>query len=275
MKGTFSCEIFPPKSEKGMAALVANLDELALLKPAFFSCTCGAGGSSQEGTNDIVKAIIDKGLPAAPHLTCIGSTPATIREALEGYRAMGITRIVALRGDLPEGERETGHFHYANELVDFIRRESGDLFHLDVAAYPEKHPEAPSLQADIANFKKKVDAGADSALTQYFFNADSYFRFREDCVQAGITIPIVPGIMPITNYRQLARFSETCGAEIPRWIRTRLEGYGEDLESIRAFGLDVTTRLCEGLLAGGAPGLHFYTLNRAEPTVAIWGRLAI
>jgi methylenetetrahydrofolate reductase (NADPH) len=275
VKGTFSCELFPPKSEKGMSALAAAVDELALLKPAFFSCTCGAGGSSQEGTHDIVKMIVDKGLPAAPHLTCIGSTPAGIRESLEDYRSMGITRIVALRGDLPEGEVEVGHFHYANELVEFIRRESGALFHLDVAAYPEKHPEAASLQEDFANFRKKVDAGADSALTQYFFNADAYFRFREDCLQEEIAIPIVPGILPITNYRQLARFSETCGAEIPRWIRTRLEGYGEDLESIRAFGAEVTTRLCENLLAGGAPGLHFYTLNRAEPTAAIWKNLGI
>jgi methylenetetrahydrofolate reductase (NADPH) len=258
-----------------MAALSAAVDELALLKPAFFSCTCGAGGSAKEGTYDIVKAIVDKGLPAAPHLTCIGSTPAIIREALEGYRSMGITRIVALRGDLPEGGREVRHFRYANELVDFIRGESGDHFHIDVAAYPEKHPEAASLQSDLQNFRKKVAAGADSALTQYFFNTDAYFRFREDCIKAGVTIPIVPGIMPITNYRQLARFSDTCGAEIPRWIRTRLEGYGEDLGSIRAFGLEVTLRICEELLAGGAPGLHFYTLNRAEPTTAIWKDLGI
>ena len=255
--------------------LSAAIDELAALKPAYFSCTCGAGGSLQEGTDITVREIVDKGLTAAPHITCIGTTPDTIRSQLASYDEMGIDRVVALRGDLPEGHADTVHFHYGNEIVSFIREEMGDRFHVEVGAYPEKHPEAPSMQADLLNFKRKVEAGADSALTQYFFNPDAYFRFRDDCGMLGIGIPIVPGIMPITNYVKLARFSDNCGAEIPRWIRTRLEGYGEDLDAIRAFGLDVITDMCRKLLDGGAPGLHFYTLNRAEPTATIWNRLGI
>src|SRR3989344_3235594 len=270
---TYSCEFFPPKTDQGKTNLGTTIDDLGRLKPAYFSCTYGAGGSTQEGTYDTVKTILEKGFVAVPHITCIGSTPEKIKALLDGYIALGIKRIVALRGDLPPGQDKAGHFHYADQLVAFIRRETGKHFHIEIAAYPEKHPEAVSLQADMANFKKKADAGANAGITQYFFNPDAYFRFMEDCAKQAIGIPIVPGIMPITNYKQLARFSESCGAEIPRWIGTRLEGYGEDLESIRAFGLDVTRRLCETPLQGGAPGLHFYTLNRTGPTRTLWKQL--
>ncbi len=222
-----------------------------------------------------MKEIIRKGFAAAPHITCIGSTPEKIKALLDSYIALGIKRIVALRGDLPPGQDQAGHFLFADQLVAFIREQTGDHFHIEIAAYPEKHPQATSIQEDLLNFKKKADAGASAAITQYFFNPDAYFRFVDDCAKLGVTIPIVPGIMPITNYKQLARFSEGCGAEIPRWIATRLEGYGEDLEAIRAFGLDVTLRLCETLLERGAPGLHFYTLNRTEPTRTIWKQLGL
>jgi methylenetetrahydrofolate reductase (NADPH) len=272
---TYSCEFFPPKTEQGRANLSVTIDELGLLKPAYFSCTYGAGGTTQDGTSDVVKEIQLKGFAAAPHITCIGSTPDKIKALLDGYIALGIKRIVALRGDLPPGQDRAGHFHFADQLVAFIRQQTGNHFHIEVAAYPEKHPQATSIQEDLLNFRKKVDAGANSAITQYFFNPDAYFRFVDDCGRLGVTIPIVPGIMPITNYKQLARFSESCGAEIPRWIAMRLEGYGEDLEAIRAFGQDVTLRLCETLLARGAPGLHFYTLNRSEPTRSIWQQLGL
>ena len=221
------------------------------------------------------KEILAAGFPAAAHITCIGSTEDKIRKLLGEYKDMGVTRLVALRGDLPEGMTDPGELNYADEMVAFIRKETGDFFHIEIAAYPEKHPQAANMQQDLENFKKKALAGADSAITQYFFNADAYFRFVDSCRDMGIELPIVPGIMPITNYTQLARFSGACGAEIPRWILTRLEGYGDDLESIRAFGLDVVTKMCGRLLEQGAPGLHFYTLNRAEPTATIWESLGV
>ena len=271
----FSCEFFPPKTEKGRDNLRATIKELAKLKPAYFSCTYGAGGTTQEGTLDTVKEIMGEGYSAAPHITCIGSTKKKIEDLLKGYQDLGIKRIVALRGDLPAGTKQAGEFRYANELVSFIRKVSGDHFHIEVAAYPEKHPEADNLQADLGNFKRKVDAGASSAITQYFYNADAYYRFVDDCESEGTNIAIVPGIMPITNYKQLHNFSERCGAEIPRWIQTRLAGYGDDLASIRDFGLDVVTHLCGQLLEAGAPGLHFYTLNRSEAVCKLWRALGI
>jgi methylenetetrahydrofolate reductase (NADH) len=272
---TYSCEFFPPKTEQGRANLSVTIDELGLLKPAYFSCTYGAGGTTQDGTSDVIQKIQRKRFAAAPHITCIGSTPDKIKALLDGYIALGVQRIVALRGDLPPGQDRAGHFRYADQLVAFIREQTGDHFHIEIAAYPEKHPQATSIQDDLLNFRKKVDAGANSAITQYFFNSDAYFRFVDDCARLGVTIPIVPGIMPITNSTQLARFSDACGAEIPRWIRKRLEGYGDDLDAIRAFGLDVVTDLCDRLLQGGAPGLHFYTLNQAGPSSTVWQRLGL
>ena len=270
---TFSIEFFPPKTPEGVEKLRAERAQLAQLGAKYYSVTLGAGGSARYGNNDTVTEIQAEGREAAPHLLCIGSKCEDVRTRLQEYQAQGIRHLVALRGDLPEGERSQGEFQYANELVEFIRKETGDWFTIDVAAYPERHPQASSLHADVENFVRKVKAGADTAITQYFYNADAYFRFVDDVRKAGVTIPIVPGIMPITNYAQLARFSAMCGAEIPRWIQLRLESYGEDLESIRAFGLDVVTALCERLIVGGAPGFHFYTLNRAAPTAAIWQRL--
>ena len=272
----YSFEFFPPKTAEGMAKLEQTSLELAKLKPLFFSVTFGAGGSTRDRTFETVVDIQHKsGIEVAPHLSCISSTHDNIREVLHAYRKEGIRHMVALRGDIPSGVVEAGEFRHANELVAYIRQETGDHFHIEVAAYPEYHPQATSPDRDLANFKRKVEAGADSAITQYFYNADAYFRFVERCTRAGISIPIVPGIMPITNYFQLARFSDTCGAEIPRWIRKRLEAWGEDLASIRAFGEDVVTALCTRLLEGGAPGLHFYTLNKAEPPVAIWKNLGL
>jgi methylenetetrahydrofolate reductase (NADPH) len=271
----FSFEFFPPKDTEARARLNETIAQLAQLKPRFFSVTFGAGGSTRAGTYETIKDIHDRGLAAAPHLTCIGSTQAEIRELLRAYVALGIDRLVALRGDPRPGGGAGGDFRHANELVAFIRQETGDHFHIEVAAYPEFHPEAPDAETDIGNFVRKVQAGADSALTQYFFNPDAYCRFVDDCEARGLDIPLVPGIMPITNYRQLARFSDNCGAEIPRWIRRRLEDFGDDLESLRAFGLDVTSDLCAKLLAAGAPGLHFYTLNRAGPVCAVWERLGL
>lgn len=271
----FSFEFFPPKTDEAWAGLRTAADELALLKPRFFSVTFGAGGSTREGTYEAVRYLAGKGLGAAPHISCIGSTRASLREILESYRALGIRHIVALRGDLPSGMASPGELRYANEMVEFIRAETGDHFHIEVAAYPEFHPQARDAGTDIENFVHKVKAGANSAITQYFYNADAYFRFVDECERRGLDIPIVPGIMPITNHKQLARFSDACGAEIPRWIRRRLEDYGDDVASIRAFGLDVVAALCERLLAAGCPGLHFYTLNRAVATVAIWKRLGL
>jgi methylenetetrahydrofolate reductase (NADPH) len=272
----FSFEFFPPKTDEGMAKLRATRDELAKLKPRFFSVTFGAGGSTRDRTLETVIGIQkDSGIDAAPHLSCIDSTRAGIREILQTYIDNGIHHIVALRGDIPSGMREVGELRYANELVAFIRAETGKHFRIEVAAYPEFHPQAPTAQRDLENFKRKVAAGADSAITQYFFNPDAYYRFVDSCEKSGLDIPIVPGIMPITNFTQLARFSDACGAEIPRWIRKRLEAYGEDMESIRAFGLEVVTEMCRKLLEAGAPGLHFYTMNQAGPTTAIWNKLGI
>jgi methylenetetrahydrofolate reductase (NADPH) len=272
---TLSVEFFPPKTPEGMDKLRETRKQLAQLQPKFFSVTFGAGGSTRDRTLETVLEIQSEGLNAAPHLSCIGSTRENIAAILEQYRSNGIRHIVALRGDLPSGTCDTGEFRYANELVAYIRETTGDQFSIEVAAYPETHPQARSAQDDLKNFKRKVDAGANSAITQYFYNADAYFNFVDECEAMGVNIPIVPGIMPITNHSQLARFSDACGAEIPRWIRKKLEGYGDDLPSIRAFGLDVVTELCDRLLKTGAPGLHFYTLNQAGPTTTIWQRLGL
>ena len=272
---TFSFEFFPPQTPEGVERLRAARRQLAQLNPKFFSVTFGAGGSTRDRTLETVLEIQSEGHTAAPHLSCIGSTAENIRTMLERYREQGIRHIVALRGDLPSGMAQAGEFRYANELVTFIRREFGDVFHIEVAAYPEYHPQSRSSQEDLQNFKRKVDSGANSAITQYFYNADAYFNFIEACEAEGICIPIVPGIMPINKFSQLARFSDTCGAEIPRWIRKRLESYGDDSASIRAFGLDVVTDLCDRLLKGGAPGLHFYTLNSAGLPSTIWQRLGL
>ncbi len=249
--------------------------QLGQLEPAYFSVTFGAGGSTQQGTIDTVLDIKNQGFSAAPHLSCVGSTKDNIRKILANYKEYGIDRIVALRGDIPSGTLDIGEFRYANELVEFIRKETGDHFHIEVGAYPEVHPQAANAQSDLLNFKRKVEAGADSAITQYFFNVDAYARFVEDCKKLGLTIPIVPGIMPITNYAQLARFSDMCGAEIPRWIRKRLEGFADDRESIKAFGIDVVSELCQSLLEGGAPGLHFYSMNQAEASLTICRHLGL
>lgn len=272
----FSCEFFPPNTDDGTAKLAAARRALMPIRPAFFSVTYGAGGSTRERTFQAVLGIrAHSGVDAAPHLTCVASTRAGIRQILDSYRQQGIRHLVALRGDLPSGMREFGEFRYANELVAFIRAETGDHFHIEVAAYPEFHPQATSTQRDLLNFKQKVEAGANSAITQYFYNPESYFRFVDDCEKLGLDLPIVPGIMPITNIGQLARFSDNCGAEIPRWIRKRLESCGDDLNAIRAYGVEIVSDLCQRLLDGGAPGLHFYTLNRAEPTLAICERLGL
>ena len=271
----FSCEYFPPKDDAARDKLRDTTRELALIKPKFFSVTYGAGGSTQAGTYETVKWIKEQGLDAAPHISCVGATRATIVEQLKRYQALNVKRIVALGGDLPSGMASPGEFRHANQLVEIIRQETGDWFHIEVAAYPEMHPRATSFEDDLKYFKQKVTAGANSALTQYFYSVDAYTRFVDECVKLGLELPIVPGIMPITNYKQLARFSDACGAEIPRWIRKRLEGFGDDLESLRAFGLDVTVQLCEKLLAAGAPGLHFYTMNRTEPTRTLWNLLKL
>jgi methylenetetrahydrofolate reductase (NADPH) len=274
-KPLFSFEFFPPQTPEGVEKLAATRKQLALLKPEFFSVTFGAGGSTQDRTLETIRQIKAEGYNAAPHLSCIGSTRENIRTMLNTYKDMGIKRIVALRGDLPSGMGSIGEFQYANELVSFIRAQTGEHFHIEVAAYPEFHPQSANAPRDLENFKRKVEAGADSAITQYFYNPDAYYRFVDSCEKLGLDIPIVPGIMPITNYTQLARFSDACGAEIPRWIRKRLEAYGEDIESIRAFGHEVVTEMCRKLLEAGAPGLHFYTMNQAGPTTAIWNNLGI
>lgn len=271
----FSFEFFPPKTPEGAEKLRGVRDRLGALKPAYFSVTFGAGGSTQSGTHETVLEIKRAGFEAAPHLSCIGSTRDNIHAILQRYRDAGIRRIVALRGDMPSGMQEAGEFHHANELVAFIRETTGDHFHIEVAAYPEFHPQAPNAREDLLNFKRKVEAGANSAITQYFFNPDAYFRFVDDIEALGLTLPVVPGIMPITNYIQLARFSDMCGAEIPRWIRKRLESFGDDRDAIRAFGTDVVTALCHDLLEAGAPGLHFYTMNQSKPTLAIWKNLGL
>ena len=271
----FSFEFFPPKTPEGMEKLRATRKQLAQLHPAFFSVTYGAGGSTREGTLGTVLEIRAEGQNAAPHLSCIASSREQLREVIAEYKANGIRHVVALRGDLPSGLAVAGEFRYASELVAFIREETGDWFHIEVACYPEVHPQARKPQQDLAAFKAKIDAGANAAITQYFYNADSYFHFVDQAEALGIDVPIVPGIMPINNFSQLARFSDACGAEIPRWLRLRLEGYGDDTASIKAFGLDFVTELCDRLLDAGAPGLHFYTLNQAGPTSTIWQRLGL
>ncbi len=272
---TFSFEFFPPKTPEGVEKLRVVRKQLAQLNPEFFSVTFGAGGSTQDRTLETVLEIQADGSDAAPHLSCIGSTQENIRAILQKYRDSGIKHIVALRGDLPSGTYGTGEFRYANELVEFIRKETGDHFQIEVAAYPEFHPQARSAQENLQHFKQKVDAGANAAITQYFFNADAYFHFVDECQAMNIAIPIVPGIMPINNFSQLARFSDACGAEIPRWMRLKMQSYGDDVASIRAFGLDVICALCDRLLSQGAPGLHFYTLNQAGTTSTIWQRLGL
>ncbi len=273
----YSFEFFPTKTDAGHEKLMTVARQLAGYNPDFFSCTYGAGGSTRDRTlNTVLQLDSEVKVPTAPHLSCVGDSAEDLRSLLQLYQANGIKRIVALRGDLPSGMgMASGEMRHANELVEFIRTETGDHFHIEVAAYPEMHPQARSFEDDLANFVRKANAGADSAITQYFFNADSYFYFVERVRKLGVTIPIVPGIMPITNYSKLARFSDSCGAEIPRWIRKQLESYGDDMQSIQAFGEQVISQMCEQLLAGGAPGLHFYTLNQAEPSLAIWHNLKL
>jgi methylenetetrahydrofolate reductase (NADPH) len=275
MERTLSFEFFPPQTAEGMGKLRATRRQLAQLKPAFFSCTFGAGGSTRARTLAPVLEIPAEGHPAAPHLSCIGSTRDNVRAVLDRYQAAGIRRIVALRGDLPSGMADPGEFRYANELVAFIRAETGGWFHIEVAAYPEYHPQAKSPREDLENFRRKVAAGADSAITQYFYNADAYDQFVDQAQALGVSVPIVPGIMPIANFSKIARFSDACGTEIPRWMRKKFESFGDDSASVRAFGLDVVTALCDRLLANGAPGLHFYTLNQAGLTSTIWQRLGL
>jgi methylenetetrahydrofolate reductase (NADPH) len=278
-KLTLSCEFFPPKTDKGVATIRRVRERLAPLNPEFYSVTFGAGGSTQENTLDAVVEIQQDaeqtGIDAAPHLSCVGSTSEGIRDMLETYKENDIRRIVALRGDLPSGMRDPGDFRYANELVEFIRKETGDHFTIEVAAYPEVHPQAHSAKADFDNFKRKVDAGADSALTQYFYNVDAYMYFIDRCQDNDIDIPIIPGIMPINNYSQLSRFSDGCGAEIPRWLRKRLEEFHDDTESLQAFTLDFLTDFTQQLIEVGVPGLHFYTMNRVDPTFTICQRLGL
>jgi methylenetetrahydrofolate reductase (NADPH) len=271
----YSFEFFPPNTPEGREKLGATTRQLAQLGPKFFSVTYGAGGSTRDRTLETVLDIQASGHAAAPHVSCIASTRDNIRETLTRYRDSGIRHLVALRGDLPSGLATAGEFRYAYELVEFIRREFGQQFFIEVAAYPEYHPQARNALEDLRNFRRKIDAGADSAITQYFFNPDCYFHFVDECEAMGIDVPIVPGIMPINRFSQLARFSDACGAEIPRWIRNKLEAYGDDADAVRAFGLDVVTALCDRLLQQGAPGLHFYTLNQAGAVTTIWQRLGL
>jgi methylenetetrahydrofolate reductase (NADPH) len=270
----FSIEFYPPKTAEGADKLRVARAKLAALNPKYFSVTFGAGGSTQQGTLDTVLDIIREGHVAAPHLSCVGGSRESIRAILAQFKSLGIRRLVALRGDLPSGYGGGGELRYASELVEFIRAETGDWFHIEVAAYPEMHPQARSPQDDLQHFARKVQAGANAAITQYFYNADAYFQFVDQARALGVEVPIVAGIMPITNYTQLMRFSDMCGAEIPRWIRLKLASFGDDSASIKAFGLDVVTGLCQRLLEGGAPGLHFYSMNQAGPTTALWQRLA-
>lgn len=274
-KTPFSIEFFPPQTSEGVEKLRATRAKLAELKPEFFSVTFGAGGSTQARTFETVFEIQREGHQAAPHLSCIGSTREHVREILTRYKDAGIRRIVALRGDLPSGVGDPGELRYANELVEFIRAETGDHFHIEVAAYPEYHPQAKSPKDDLLAFKRKVDAGANSAITQYFYNLDAYLHFRDECTALGVNVPIVPGIMPIVSFSKLARFSDACGAEIPRWMRRKFEAFGDDSDSIKAFGLDVVSELCAKLIAAGAPGIHFYSMNQAGPTIALCQRLGL
>ncbi len=275
----FSFELFPPRTPEGSARLPDSVRKLAALGPKYFSVTYGAGGSAQNGTYDtLITVVRETGVEAAPHLTCVGSTRAKVSVLLDQYKAAGVKRLVALRGDLPAtaiGSEAPGEFHYGNELVEFIRKTQGKAFRVEVACYPETHPQTPDPLRDFENFVRKVKAGADGAITQYFFNPAAYFDFVNRCERAGLKIPIVPGVMPITNFTQLARFSDACGADIPRWIRLRLERWQDDKPALLDFGLEVVTRLCETLLANGAPGLHFYTLNQSEPTLRLWKNLGL
>ncbi len=270
-KQSFSFEFFPPKTEKGIESLTKVRNTLTELNPNFFSVTYGAGGSTQDST---LKTVLDTQkettIPTAPHLSCVGSSKQQIREILLEYKKNDVNRIVALRGDLPSGMQDIGEFHFANELVEFIRQETGDYFQIEVAAYPEMHPQAANYQTDIDNFIRKINAGADRAITQYFYNPDAYFHFVDSLRKLGVDTPIVPGIMPITNFTNLARFSDGTGAEIPRWLRKRMEGYADDTDSIQKLGLEFVTKMCEQLLKGGAPGLHFYSMNKVEPSKTIW-----
>ena len=274
-QSVISFEFFPPKTEEGITKLRAARKQLAQLKPKFFSVTFGAGGSTRDRTMETVLEIHNEGFEAAPHISCISSSKEEIRQLLDAYREHGIRHLVALRGDIPSGTVGVGDFRHADELVAFIRQQTGDWFEIEVAAYPEFHPEARSPERDLQYFRQKVDAGANAAITQYFYNVDAYFNFMDQCDALGISIPVVPGIMPIYNYTQLSRFSDVCGAEIPRWLKIRLQDYAEDLPSLRALGMDVVTELCEKLLAGGAPGLHFYTLNQAGIICTIMQRLGL
>jgi len=274
-KRRFSFEFFPPKTDQGKEKLQLVRDQLAGVNPDFFSVTFGAGGSTRDRTIETVLNLHQQGISTAPHLSCVGGTREEISELLDLYKENGISRIVALRGDMPSGMGASGEMRYANELVEFIREHSGDHFNLEVAAYPEFHPQARNAEEDLKNFARKVEAGANSAITQYFFNPESYFYFIDRLEKMGVTIPVVPGIMPIVNFSSLVRFSDMCGAEIPRWIRKQLEAYGDDKESILKFGEEVITQMCEKLLDAGAPGLHFYTLNQAEPSISIWKNLGI
>ena len=270
-----SFEFFPPKTPEGAEKLRITRQALYALKPEFCSVTFGAGGSTQEGTFATVKEILAEGFEVASHFSCVGATKAVVREQLRALQTMGVKRLVALRGDLPSGYGIGGEFHYASDLVAFIRAETGNAFHIEVAAYPEVHPQAKSADDDLKAYAAKIKAGADSAITQYFFNSDAYFRFVDDAYKLGVDVPVVPGIMPITSSTQLMRFSDACGAEIPRWIRLRLQGFGDDTASIKSFGLDVTTDLCDQLRNGGVPGIHFYSMNQAGPTVEICQRLQL
>ncbi|KOR29134.1 5,10-methylenetetrahydrofolate reductase [Achromatium sp. WMS1] len=274
---TFSFELFPPKTVDGLAKLKTEVAKLNKVQPRYFSVTYGAGGSTRDRTFTTVDWLCSQGIETAPHLSCIGLQQQEILDLLNHYQKQSIRRIVALRGDLPSGMGSglAGDLRYANELVKFIRKETGDLFHIEVAAYPEIHPQARNAQLDLQHFQRKVQAGANAAITQYFYNSDAYFAFRDSCTRLNINIPIVPGIMPITNYKQLARFSDACGAEIPRWIRKRLENYQDDIEGIQEFGHEVVTNLCQRLLDGGAPGLHFYTMNQATSVLNIWQALGL
>ena len=274
---TFSFELFPPRTPEAQAKLPATIAQLAAVRPDYFSITHGAGGSDQEGTYETLLAVVEhSGVEAAPHLTCVGSTRAAVAAHLQRYREAGVKRVVALRGDLPATAMSAaapGEFHYANELVGFIRKEHGDAFKIEVAAYPEMHPQANRPSEDFEHFRRKVEAGADAALTQLFYNADAYFDFVERCDKVGIKIPIVPGIMPITSYANTMRFCSGCGADLPRWARLRLEELQDDKPALHEFGLSVVTRLCKTLLSNGAPGLHFYTINQAGPTLRLWENL--
>ena len=273
MNTPVSFEFFPPKTPEGADKLRLTRQALYAHRPEFCSVTFGAGGSTQDGTFSTVKAILDEDMPAACHFSCIGATKAAVRQQLGELHTMGVKRLVALRGDLPSGYGAGGEFHYASDLVAFIRHETGDAFHIEVGAYPEIHPQAKSAESDLQAFAAKVQAGANSAITQYFFNSDAYFRFVDDVYHLGADVPVVPGIMPITSSSQLIRFSDACGAEIPRWIRLRLQGYGDDVASIKSFGLDVVTDLCDQLRMAGVPGIHFYTMNQAAATSEIIRRL--